>query len=460
MQFRALARRKPTPLAWMPSIPAHWTALALSRVTVLRCDGPFGSAIKSEDYVDSGVRVIRLQNIGSAEFRNGDAAFLDADYVKSEIGDGHWVEPDDVLIAGLGDENNPLGRACLAPSALGPAIVKADCYRFRLDRAKADPSFVALQLASTAIAECGSMATGSTRQRLNLGLAGTRVVALPPTLSEQRLIVERVQRETGRIDGLIGKKTRFIELLREKRRALMTHATTKGLSALAPVKDSGVDWLGQVPMHWDVSPIKYLVAFRSGGTPSKDDRTFWDGDVPWASAKDLKVETLDDTEDHITAIALEAGAASLVPAGSVLVVVRGMILARIFPVTVAAVPMAINQDLKALLASERLDAEFLACLLRGTASVSLARLEEAAHGTKALRMESWTDLRLPVPPLPEQLEIVSSLRSRFSVLDGLVDQTARSIELLRERRAALISAAVTGQIDLRTEQLTETLEPA
>jgi type I restriction enzyme S subunit len=208
-----------------------------------------------------------------------------------------------------------------------------------------------------------------------------------------------------------------------------------------------VKWLGRVPEHWAVSPLKYVVTFRSGGTPSKDKLEFWDGDIPWASAKDLKKEQLEDTQDHLTELAVTSGAASLVPAGSVLVVVRGMILARIFPVAEAMVPMAINQDLKALYASSKLDGRFLAHLLRGLADESLRRLEEAGHGTKALRMEAWTSMQLTVPPREEQCAILSHLDRETTRIDGLVEKKTRFIELLREKRRALITHAVTKGLD-------------
>ncbi|HCF2410319.1 restriction endonuclease subunit S [Pseudomonas paraeruginosa] len=278
----------------------------------------------------------------------------------------------------------------------------------------------------------------------------TRNFPVPlPELGEQRLIAAHLDSETTRIDTLIEKKTRFIELLREKRQALITHAVTKGLDPSVKMKDSGVEWLREVPEHWGVSPLKHLVRFRSGGTPSKDNLEFWNGDIPWASAKDLKQEVLADTIDHLNQSAIESGAASLVPSGSILVVVRGMILARLFPVVETLVPMAINQDLKALVPSGKLNSRYLAHLLRGSSAESLSRLEEAGHGTKALRMENWVSIELPVPPLHEQLAIIEMLDIQTARLDSLADKTERSIALLTERRSALITAAVTGQIDLR-----------
>ncbi|CAG9229812.1 Type I restriction enzyme EcoKI specificity protein [Paraburkholderia caribensis] len=208
-------------------------------------------------------------------------------------------------------------------------------------------------------------------------------------------------------------------------------------------KASGVAWLHDVPAHWRISPLKYLVSLKSGGTPSKDNLDYWDGEVPWASAKDLKTETLADTIDHISSLAVESGNADLVPEGTILVVVRGMILARTFPVAETLVPMAINQDLKGLIPRTVLTGRFLAWLLRGTASESLLRLDEAGHGTKALRMDAWTSMQLPIPPVDEQSTIAAFLDRETGKIDALIAEQEKLLTLLAEKRLATISHAVT-----------------
>jgi type I restriction enzyme S subunit len=212
-------------------------------------------------------------------------------------------------------------------------------------------------------------------------------------------------------------------------------------------KHSGVEWLGEVPAHWSVVPLKHLVTLRSGGTPSKDRLEYWDGSIPWASAKDLKVERLFDTQDHITEHAVSEGAAGLVPTGSVLVVVRGMILAKDFPVSTTAVPMAINQDLKALTCGALLETNYLARLLVAASAESSRVTDEAGHGTKALRMETWTAIRLPVPSAGEQRAIAAFLDRETAKIDALVAEQKKLIELLKETRQAVISNAVTKGLD-------------
>ncbi|MGR9144833.1 restriction endonuclease subunit S [Rhizobium leguminosarum] len=208
--------------------------------------------------------------------------------------------------------------------------------------------------------------------------------------------------------------------------------------------DSGFGWLGEVPGHWSVRPLKYLVALRSGGTPSKAREDFWDGSVPWASAKDLKGERISDTEDHISEIAIDEGSIEINQASSILILVRGMMLARAFPVVEALVPMAINQDLKAINPKNGgVAGRFLAWTLRGTARESLDRCSEAGHGTKALRMEDWLTMPFPVPPLDEQHAIASFLDRETAKIDALVEEQRRLIALLKEKRQAVISHAVT-----------------
>ncbi|MBS1910880.1 MAG: restriction endonuclease subunit S [Bacteroidetes bacterium] len=208
---------------WLGEVPEHWEVKKLSRVTASRCDGPFGSGLKSEHYSDEGVRVIRLQNIAFAEFDDRDKAYIDPEYY-SELGD-HDVYPGDLLVAGLGDKNNPVGRACRAPDNLGPAMVKADCFRYRFEEDKADSQFMAYQMSITATVLSGALAAGVTRPRMNLSLTSDRVLAFPP-IDEQIEIAKRLDDESERSRQMIAKIESAITHLTEYRTALITAAVT------------------------------------------------------------------------------------------------------------------------------------------------------------------------------------------------------------------------------------------
>jgi type I restriction enzyme S subunit len=214
---------KDSGIEWLDKIPAHWECLSLSRVSLDRCDGPFGSGLKSEHYSESGVRVVRLQNIGSAEFCDVDKAYISEAY-GSQLGD-HNVLPEDLLIAGLGDDAHPVGRACVAPEYIVPAMVKADCFRFRLDVRMLHARFAAYQLSATATATAAAFSTGATRSRLNLTAMATRKVAIPP-LGEQDAIVGFLDRQCDENCAIIAKIREAIDRLKEFRAAIISSAVT------------------------------------------------------------------------------------------------------------------------------------------------------------------------------------------------------------------------------------------
>ena len=222
---------------WLGDVPDRWDVVSLRRVTLGSCDGPFGSGLKSSHYTGHGVRVVRLQNIGHGEFKDSDAAFISPEHYSS-LGD-HSVLSGDVLIAGLGDNNHPAGRACVAPDNIFPAMVKADCFRFRLNLDQVQPRFAALQLTATASAASAVLSTGATRQRTNLQATSGRKIGVP-SLAEQSLIIKYVTAE------LSGKRRarvtvqKEIDLLLEYRTRLIADVATGKLdvrTAAAEVPD-------------------------------------------------------------------------------------------------------------------------------------------------------------------------------------------------------------------------------
>ena len=276
------------------------------------------------------------------------------------------------------------------------------------------------------VAEVISRSTGVSYPAINASDLMRIKIAIPP-VEEQKSISAFLDRETGKVDALVAEQQRLIELLTEKRRAIVSHAVTAGLNPDVALRSSEDERLCHSPAHWDIKPLKYLVRLRSGGTPSKARDDFWDGDVPWASAKDLRAERLLDTIDHITDNAVAEGGAELNPAGSILILVRGMTLAKSFPVVVTLAPVAINQDLKAINPKNGMTSQYLAWALRGTARESMARCAEAGHGTKVLRMDDWLSMPFPRPPEDEQLAIATYLDHITSKIDELIHkQTAQS----------------------------------
>ncbi|MGH9202582.1 MAG: restriction endonuclease subunit S, partial [Vicinamibacterales bacterium] len=258
-----------------------------------------------------------------------------------------------------------------------------------------------------------------------------------------------LDRETARIDALVAKKERLIELLLEKRAALVTRAVTKGLDPNVPMKDLGVAWLGEIPAHWDVARMWRISKAVSGGTPAKEERGYWDGDIPWVSPKDMKRRFIDSAEDTITERAIaETGIKQIAPP-VVLIVVRGMILAHTFPVAITTVPVTINQDMKALKPLPGVNAEFLARSLDSAQEAFVPLIDEAGHGTRRLPTERWRDLAIAMPSEDEQAAIVEFLTESTHTIVTAIDRAQRQIVLGREYRTRLIADVVTGKLDVR-----------
>lgn len=217
------APMKDSGVEWLGQVPAHWEVQTLKRVTESCCDGPFGSGLKSEHYVDEGVRVVRLQNIKERGFDGTDAAYIDYDYFKTTL-TRHDVREGDVLIAGLGDERNLVGRACVAPLGIEPAMVKADCFRFRI-QPETDTEFLVHQLNAGAAYASGKLATGSTRARIPLSSMMARIIALPP-IAEQREIASELSVWGATAAELLEQAEAAIILLQERRAALISAAVT------------------------------------------------------------------------------------------------------------------------------------------------------------------------------------------------------------------------------------------
>ena len=439
---------KDSGVGWLEEVPAHWEVSTLRRVTVDKCDGPFGSGIKSEHYTNEGTLVVRLQNIRAGRFHYGEPVFLSQSYFESELR-GHEVLPGDVLVAGLGDENNLLGRACVAPVGLGDALVKADCFRFRVEPRRVLSSFVAMQLSAGAHFDAGTLSGGTTRSRIPLSTMQTRRLVLPP-LEEQAAIVAFLDREIAKIDALVAEQEKLQTLLVEKRQATISHAVTKGLNPDAPMRNSGVEWLGEVPAHWTVSAVGFRYGIQLGKMLDSAKitgehlfpylRVF---DVQWGKINTYDLPTMDFDEEARNKFRLLPGDLLVNEGGS-------------YPGRSAIWRGDLDECFyqKALhrVRSHHPDRDFslfLFYVMRWAADHGVFVAGGNETTIEHLPAEKLRRYRFAFPPMSEQAEIVSFLDAETARLDALTAEATRAIALLKERRTALISAAVTGKIDAR-----------
>jgi type I restriction enzyme S subunit len=419
------------------------TYTRMRRFVVDACDGPFGSAIASEHYTEKGARVIRLGNIGSAEWLDEDRAFIGVDYWRSLR--RHHAAEGDLVVAALGDQNNPVGRATAIPN-IGPALVKADCHRLRL-HPDADPRFLSYYLSSDrGRYEAGRMADGSTRKRLTLGKTlGLPVPDFPG--DEQRAIADFLDAETAHIDALIAKKRRLAELL-EARLGVELAEEVTGRMLGTPVRSSKIGWLGDIPTHWRIERLKFVARLESGHTPARSRPELWENcTMPWITLNDVGYladhEFVEDTVNKISEAGLAASSARVLPTATVVLsrdatVGRCGILAR---------PMATSQHFVAWVCSDRLRPRYLWLLFKIAMQSHLDSLTAGAT-LRTIGMPDVGRFVIPIPPLEEQDRIISVASGSRASTESVLRASRRQIDLLSERRQALITAAVTGELDI------------
>ena len=264
-----------------------------------------------------------------------------------------------------------------------------------------------------------------------------------PAMAEQKLIVSLVDRETARIDALITKKTRFIELLKEKRQALITHAVTKGLDPNVKMRDSGVEWIGEVPEHWVAIKFNHVARVTEGLVDPKDH--------PYRDMVLIAPNHIESGTGKI--LGLETAVLQNAESGKYTCKKGAVIYSKIRPalakVAIAPCDCLCSADMYPMDCTDRTYPEWLFYLMLSPPFTSWAMLESDRVAMPKINRESLADLRVFLPPMDEQLAAVAWLKIQLEKLEKVSLKTQRSIDLLKERRAAFVTAAVTGQIDLR-----------
>jgi type I restriction enzyme S subunit len=248
---------------------------------------------------------------------------------------------------------------------------------------------------------------------------------LYPTIPEQQRIADCL----GSLDELVAVQARKVEALKAHKRGLMQQlfpqeGETQPRLRFPEFRDAG---------GWEEHPLDGLVDIQSGATPSKANAEFWNGSVPWVTAKDMKRLFLEDSEDHITQLAVDTGA-RLVPAGTLLILTRGMTLLKDVPICVVRCQMSFNQDVKGLRPKDGIDGTYLAWLLTNMKQHLLAMVNIAGHGTGKLDTSELQALRSLVPSRPEQKRIADCL----SGLDTLISSESTKLSALKTHKKGLM----------------------
>lgn len=295
------------------------------------------------------------------------------------------------------------------------------------------------------------LCTGSTIAHLTAEKLSGIPVPLPP-LEDQQAIADFLDEQTSRIDTLIAKQNHLITTLRERRAAITLQTVTKGRRPKASHRPSGLRWAGDVPAAWDVANIRRYATMKTGHTPSRFNSEFWNNcTIPWFTLADVwqlrdgrATYLTEETATRINEAGLENSSAELLPAGTV-------VLSRTASVGfsgIMPVPMATSQDYWNWVCGPKLLPTFLLATFRAMSNELGSLVMGSTH--KTIYQPVAASMSIVIPPLDEQQEIVDFLNEQTSRIDALIAKTDEHMALAKERRAALITAAVTGQIDVRT----------
>ena len=351
------------------------------------------------------------------------------------------VEPDDFIIhlrsfQGGIERSTYGGKVSTAYTVLEPSkLVVTDYFRWLL---KSDGYIQELRTT-----------TNQLRDGQSIKFRDFVKIPLPvPPPEEQRAIADFLDRETARIDRLIEEQRRLIEMLRERRFALRVNVALHGT---APTEefDSPLPWAEKLPTGWRVVPLTSVAKLESGHTPSRSREDWWqDCYVPWVSLHDVgmmrSVKYLHDTAQRISDTGIANSSARILPARTV-VLSRDATVGR---TAIMGVPMATSQHFAAWVCGPDLDPEYL-WVLFGDAMQPFFDSFQNGSTIRTIGMGDLKAFRIPLPPLDEQRRIVEHLDEETAKIDSLIAETERFVELSRERRAALITAAVMGQVDVR-----------
>ena len=445
-QYKPYPAYKDSGVEWLDAIPDNWEISRLGFEAWVRARLGW-KGLKAEEYVDDGYAFLSTPDIKGTEIDFSDVNFIteeryeESPEIKLAVGD--------VLLAKDGSTLGTVNVVRKLPRAatVNSSIAVITPFQ-RLTPLYLHYLFKGSYLENTIQVLKGGMGVP------HLFQWDINKFKIPlPSMLEQAEIAAHLDRETARIDALIEKKTRFIELLREKRQALITHAVTKGLDPHVKMKDSGVEWLGEVPEHWEVKRLKFIATVQTGIAKGKDNAGRDTVEVPYLRVANVQDGYLDLDEVSTIEVSTADLPRYLLQPGDVLMNEGGDFdkLGR-GHVWQGEIEPCIHQNHVFSVRPHGVSSEWLNTFTSSVAAqfYFMGRSKQSTN-LASISSRNLMALAVPLPSEDEQRIILIELGRQTAKLNAIGAKTERSIELLKERRSALITAAVTGQIDLREQ---------
>ena len=407
MSFPKYPKYRDSGVEWLGEVPEHWEVVPLKHVVDLINGAPF----KPTEWSDTGVPIIRIENLNGSE---------DYNYFQGEIAFRHMVNRGDLLFGWSGNRGTSFGPFIwVGPE---PCVLNQHIFRVVTKSIDRDPLFWILRAVTAHVEEKAHGIIGMVH--ITKGDLGSIKVPIPP-FRDRNTMSRFLNREVSQIDRLIAEQQRFIKLLGEERRAVTVGAVTQGLSRNINTKASGTGWADDIPCHWKVLPLKRLVSMKSGETITAANITET-GEYPVLGANGLRGYTSAYTHEGEFVLIGRQGALC----GNINYS-KGRFWASEHAIVVTP-RMSLNT---------RWLGEMLRTMNLGQYSVSAAQ--------PGLSVQFIENISTMVPPVEEQDSIADVLLNEWARIDAIVEEASRAIALLLERRTALITAVVTGKIDVR-----------
>jgi type I restriction enzyme S subunit len=436
MSFPRYPKYKDSGVEWLGEVPEHWALAPLKTVASHNDD-----ILNEETPPDLEINYV---DISSVEAGIGIKTKEQIVFAAAPSRARRRVQHGDVIVSTVRTYLRAIARV-IEPEA---NLVVSTGFAVIRPRKSLDPGFAGYLLSSSNfIEQVIARSTGVSYPAIN----ASELVAIPallPPIPEQHAIASFLDRETAKIDALIAEQQRLIELLQEKRQAVISHAVTKGLNPDAPIKDSGIEWLGEVPAHWTLPPLyaRYEQVLgkmldqskQTGQNPMPYLRNV---DVQWDSINTIELPQIDIGSDEVERFSVRDGDVLICEGGEV-----GRTAIWAGENNTFAFQKAIHR-LRPLNKDEC--TRYFFYIMRFAAGLEVFVANCNPNTIPHLTGEQLRKYRFPKPSLEEQILISAYLDEESARFDKLINEARNAIALLQERRSALISAAVTGQIDVR-----------
>ena len=433
-RFRRYPNYKKSGVEWLGGIPAHWEVKRLKYLTTLNDEVlPVSTDPEFEmTYVDIG-NVDAVDGIIGTELLTFDRAPSRARRI---------ARKGDIIVSTV----RTYLRAITAIQKAQPNLIVSTGFAVLRPR-QLETSFASYALRAPHFVErVVAHSVGVSYPAINASSL-SRFGMPYPNPDEQRTIAEFLDRETAKIDALVAKKERLIELLQEKRTALITRAVTRGLDPNVPMKDSGVEWLGEIPAHWEAKRLKYVATVNDEALPESTDPSF---EMTYVDISSVDAMAGITRTEAVVFEQAPSRARRIVRDGDVIVSTVRTYLRAIAAIEAPTSNLIVSTGF-AVIRPRQLDSCFASYALRAQHFVERVVANSVGVSYPAINANELTCFSIPYPQADEQHAIVDFLNQETAKVDVLIMRIRQAIQHLNEMRTALISAAVTGKIDVRNE---------